>query len=374
MKGKLKRTAKFLYALVFTILIVSCAKEEDVSQDQVVTNAEIWFSSVKESYDDPIFKYIKELQWQNAIVTTGEKGEIIEIPFTLKDNIAVTNDKQNQLKAYYRLVLIKDIGQVYVPFYLQIFTNDENYDNLDKKFNYYNIKDDFNGFINVYEPERQVSYTEKYEHGIRINPNATAKLDVMMCTYLGWWYEDGTFEEISLVGCNGGSGSLSYRPPAYGGGGGGTSNNSTNIIVPPSCQSFNYITKKGSIWQEASVKNINFKIVLLTENGFEIMHVIDYLQPTYFGVPTNLRIGDTDISPGIAATISARAISASIHEVVARYGNKYVSELTVSLYFQERVKDNFDLYLRGSRVNFNSTADLASTNYKSTMLYPDNCN
>lgn len=274
MTNKLKRTSKFLYALVFIILMVNCATEEnqlDQNNNLGVIAAKNWFENNIDNYNDPILRYAKELQWQNAIVTAGENGEVIEIPFSLKDNIAVTNDKQNQLKAYHRLVLIKETDQVYVPFYLQIFTNDENYNNLDKKFNYYNIKD-FNGFINVYEPESQVSSTEKYEHGIRIKPSVTAKNDVMMCTYLGWWYEDGTFEEISLVGCNGGSGSLSYRPPTYGGGGGGSSG---GITAPTPAQIIDALTGKAKcIFEKLKNSSSGFENAIKKFDGeFTVSHL-----------------------------------------------------------------------------------------------------
>lgn len=61
----------------------------------------------------------------------------------------------------------------------------------------------------------------------------------VICTYIGWWYDDGTFEPIMLLGCSGGDGDIS---PTYGdgvgghgGGGGGGGNNGDNsgLTMPP---------------------------------------------------------------------------------------------------------------------------------------------
>lgn len=156
------------------------------------------------------------------------------------------------------------------------------------------------------------------------------------------------------------------------GGGGGSSNSGNN--APPSCESFNFKKKAGSLWQEAAVKNIHFKIVVIGPNGYKFSQIIEYPNAILFGAPTNLAIGNTDISAGLASTLSAKAIEASMSETVSMYGNKPVSELTVRLYFEERLRHNYPLFIPGGRVNFNASGFSGTpSNYKTNMFGTGNC-
>jgi hypothetical protein len=52
--------------------------------------------------------------------------------------------------------------------------------------------------------------------------------------------------------------------------------NASNIS-PPSCESFSFVRKNGANWQEALVKNVSFRIILLTPpNHIEITQIISY--------------------------------------------------------------------------------------------------
>jgi hypothetical protein len=159
----------------------------------------------------------------------------------------------------------------------------------------------------------------------------------------------------------------------YTNGGGGSSNSGTD--APPSCESFNFKNKSGSLWQEAAVKNVHFKVVVISPNGYKFSQIINYPNAILFGAPTNLAVGNTDISAGLAATLSAQAVAVSMSETVSMYGNKPVSELTVRVYFEERLKHNYPLFIPGGRVNFNAAGFSGTpTNYQTNMFGTGNCN
>lgn len=88
----MKKIQTFLASLIL-VLIVSCSAEENVKEQNhsTVATAKNWFENNKNNYNDPILKYIKELQWQNSIISEGGKGEVIEIPLILVDKVRITN-------------------------------------------------------------------------------------------------------------------------------------------------------------------------------------------------------------------------------------------------------------------------------------------
>ncbi|MGE8343781.1 MAG: hypothetical protein ACN6OI_22360 [Flavobacterium sp.] len=141
---------------------------------------------------------------------------------------------------------------------------------------------------------------------------------------------------------------------------------------PPSCHSFNFIVKLDANWQEALVKNIRFKIVLLNERGVEIVHAISYPQAVSFGAPIVNRF-NTTYSAGVAADVAAKAVKESMQNVVDKYGRTRVSDLVLDQYFKERLIHNYQYYQDGGRVQFNSTSSTPATEYKTTLLWSDDC-
>ncbi len=161
---------------------------------------------------------------------------------------------------------------------------------------------------------------------------------------------------------------------ATSGGGSGSASTPTVVVLPPSCESFNFSSKKGTNWQEALVKNVNFKVVLLTPpNHIEITHVISYPPAISFGMPINFNKGNVDVTPGVAATVSAMVLQLAMDKTVTKYGKTDASELTVSLYFQEQLINEYREYTNGGKVNFNSTSNIKATEYKTKTLGTGNC-
>lgn len=75
----------------------------------------------------------------------------------------------------------------------------------------------------------------------------------------------------------------------------------------------------------------------------------------------------------IAANTSARALQRAMQDVIDRYGHTRESELTVRLYFEERLKYNYPLYIHGGRVNFNATNNGRVTDYKTNIITGGDC-
>ncbi|WP_278021905.1 hypothetical protein [Flavobacterium ginsengisoli] len=63
-----------------------------------------------------------------------------------------------------------------------------------------------------------------------------------------------------------------------------------------------------------------------------------------------------------------------MQEVVDKYGGTDVSDLTLDLYFRERLENNYQLSIPGARVKFNSTENIPATNYKTNTWTAGNCN
>lgn len=149
----------------------------------------------------------------------------------------------------------------------------------------------------------------------------------------------------------------------------------TNIeVTPPDCESFNF-TSTGVNWQMAAVSNIHFQVTVLTPQGAYVSHVIDFPQPMLFEAPKNLLVGNTTVTPGMAASASAMALKVSMQETVKMYGNKPVTELIVRLYFEKRLQKNFPLFMPGGRIRIHpTTIPVTPTQYQTNAFGIGDCN
>lgn len=86
-----KLSSSILFGFLTILLLFSCSVEENLSLSptgQEMEKVKNWFENNSNSLNLKIIQYTKEIQWDKAIITNGEKGQIIEIPITLKDFIA----------------------------------------------------------------------------------------------------------------------------------------------------------------------------------------------------------------------------------------------------------------------------------------------
>lgn len=139
----------------------------------------------------------------------------------------------------------------------------------------------------------------------------------------------------------------------------------------PSCKSFNYVNTTAT-WQEAAVVNIRFHVYLYNSNEIRYLYSQLYSQSVLFGAPSNLANGG-DVSAGIAAEISAKALNAAIYFTVKKFDNIFANETEVDIYFKNKLKEEFDAHYPGGRVQFNSTTNLRPTQYQTYAIFPDDC-
>ncbi|UWY26333.1 hypothetical protein N4T20_11485 [Flavobacterium sp. TR2] len=226
--------------LVCVLLITNCASEDNSSNLNVQPTAEAksWFNNHEADYNTSILQYIGSLQWENAIVSDGKDGEVIEVPFTLKENLSTSDEKGKLYNDHHRLVFIKNEPNNFKMYYVQAFTESESANISDKNYSYYSIKDNFNGQIFIQDLSSNKSNAFQFKNGQKTQPSLTAKWreEYYDYTFIGYWSEGGTFSPIKLLYCNGGSGSDDGGPtygggPIAGGGGSGTKNPTETTII-----------------------------------------------------------------------------------------------------------------------------------------------
>ncbi len=385
---KLRRNNKWIIrtgALMLMVLaFYSCNQEEEVinptlalKQKTKIVEAKKWFESYKDKTTfAPLFTDLN-YHWELAVeITLEDSSKAITVPLTQKHpNPKYTGEEMLFLyptaKGYDALV------QELIPENHSV-TKKEILENLET----------FTGYILIWDLKEGFVKGAKFENSIAVNTlsiksdakpdNITGKevpipLDEVIIQG-GGGSTSGAPRDFSIGGSFD-AGSISAGSYYGGGGSSATSTSNSAVNAPPSCQSFNFQNKTGSLWQESAVKNIHFNIVVISPKGYEFIQIINYPNAILFGVPTNIQIGNTDISSGLAATLSAKAIDVSMSETVKMYGNQPVTELTVRLYFEERLKHNYPLFIPGGRVNFNAaTFSGTPTNYITNMFGTGNCN
>jgi len=241
---KKQRLPIFVYGILFLYLVISCSVEEDVivvqSKTQLIENTKKWFYNSKEPQSLTILKHTKVILWENAIVSKGDNGEIVEVPIILQDNKTTSIGTKNEFKDYHRLLFAKDKNGAFKYYDIQIFTNETNFDNLNESFNFYNVSKDFRGIITIFDVKEQTVSLLNFKSSKKTKPKVNyrdSEPAVDTCVYIGWWYEDGSFEPITQLYCisgGGGSATVGSGTGTYGGGGSSTPA-PTPVPVPTPC-------------------------------------------------------------------------------------------------------------------------------------------
>ncbi|BFM43629.1 hypothetical protein CFS9_22700 [Flavobacterium sp. CFS9] len=392
----IKKLAILLMVLGVAVLTGRCVSDEAGSEQKIeqsihVSEAKVWFeqyqskAEIDSSFNNQVY------DWNSAAVEKFENGSEA-IVVTVKDRNLSDAYKGQKLLYLYPLENKKEFSATLY----EILPLSESLEKIKTSGDLVN----FNGYIIAWDLEKGFVNGAKFENsnttgaltGLRvISPEEFERLNKSTAKS-----DSDPFELDEVIirreksenkqeyggGAYGGSlksGSKGNSPKGYvkspGGGGSGSSTGSTvTKVIPPSCESFNFTSKKGANWQVAMVKNINFRVIGLSPKGIEILHVLSYPQAIYFGTPTNIQVGNTDMTPGIAANVSARALQQSMQDVIDKYGGTDVSDLILDRYFRERLVHNYPLYVSGGRINFNSTEKLPATNYKTNTWTSGNCN
>ncbi|WP_306352960.1 hypothetical protein [Flavobacterium sp. '19STA2R22 D10 B1'] len=144
----------------------------------------------------------------------------------------------------------------------------------------------------------------------------------------------------------------------------------------PDCNSFNYIKKTNLPWQEAAVKNINFNIIVvetLTPLRFRVVHIA-IPQAVSFQMPTNLAIGNTNITPGAAALSTANSLESAMNITKNYFKSNIASDTQIYYYFAETLKNEFEMSNPGARFQLNPANTVTPTEYKTNWFGPGDCN
>ncbi|WP_129365470.1 hypothetical protein [Lutibacter sp. HS1-25] len=257
-KNCLKLGLVFFCTLIF---LSSCQNEEQILEEQtaeeqindfeqtllkknklknnqaVIEAAKNWFKQNPNENNFTALEHLEEIDWNNAFVTFNNNTYAVEVPIYFKKdfNLIPLQKKKgkNYLKkekTFSRLLFLpsnnseKPFSSYLTNFYLD---NSKTLEKLFSSVNYFHIHNSFKGKIaiidannNLKEFKDTAKKTKKQQYLSKLAPMEVT------CVWWGWWYEDGHFEEISLVGCSSGS---DYNPETYGVysnyGGGGSSGN-----------------------------------------------------------------------------------------------------------------------------------------------------
>lgn len=388
MKRKFKSHVKLIMLFCITLLMFNCQNDENSSNQlqntiQTITINEaknFLINSENNSLAKSTSKKLENLEF-NKIVQEKINGSdqlLTVIPFV------ANNDHENN-----RILMLKidnEIKSVVFSMYADENSAKENFSG--KLFAY-----SLNGnFISGFRAKDGIIVSQFFENNSNIKtntengktPTLTRRSPTQLNEVVVQNNYRNTVHALDMFGYSSifgndifGGGSSDFGGVDYyswdAGGGDYSFNDSTNITVPPSCESFNF-KKEGSLWQAAMVKNINFRVIGISPSGVQVTHSVSYPQAIYFGTPTNVQVGNTNITAGIAATTSAKVLQKSMQEVIDKYGGTNVSDLILDQYFRERLTHNYPLYVPGGKVNFNSTSSIPATNYKTNFLTSGDCN
>ncbi|TCN57392.1 hypothetical protein D0809_12510 [Flavobacterium circumlabens] len=399
MSQKIKKIVVLSFILIFSILFTRCQKDDDLpsAQGNQLSLAKNWFKEYESSSDNYDLFQNMHYEWNQASVTRSEDGtETIIVPVA---------ERKKEQREYWeqKLYIYKSDEGRYSALLFEVYSN------KDIKPESQSVDGgDFTGYMTVWDLKKGFVRGAKFlnnqvvEEGVAefsIDRNKTNKApetgDCIFSDLDDGCHNDGgdgaaiPLREVIVTGPStgtpviytprgpviGGTTPGGYTSPTGGGGAssGGGSGASNAESAPPSCESFNFKSKTGTIWQESAVKNIYLRIVLLNEKGIEIVHVISYPQPILFGTPTNVKVGNTNITAGLAANASAKVLHDTMDEVNAKYARTSVSDVIVDQYFRTQLTKNYPLSIPGGRVQFNSTTTLPATDYKTTFLFSADC-
>lgn len=177
---------KVLVYFFLPLLLTSCQNEEDrVGVKSVsVSNAKKWMEINKPKLQ--ALDYTQKIDWNNAIITQGNEGEVVEVPLIILPNTLTNVGEDDSYKTFMRLLFVKDKNEKLNVFTIVVSTKDLAFNNKDNGFNFYKIDPDFSGYLTLQNSINKIVYSGKYEKGKRISTprltkNKTAK---WVCSYM----------------------------------------------------------------------------------------------------------------------------------------------------------------------------------------------
>ncbi|MGQ3676856.1 hypothetical protein [Tenacibaculum discolor] len=397
MKKRKKQIANLLklgvFLFGFSLLLWNCEKDNNlpqeeetgISQTSELYQAKNWLE--KNENDLLILKYTQLIDWDNAILSHGVDGTIIEVPLILNENIVTKMESNKTLLSFHRLVLKKEASNMFSIFHLQITTSNTTFNNSNKAFNYYSLQQNFDGYTTLVDANNKVaSFNEFYQGKIITKPESISSREVMTCTYVGWW-SNGTFEPISELWCTseGGSNGEDDGESGYNYGGGGTTSGTTEEQI------INNLTGKAKcVYEKLKAMSTDFKNMIQKFDGeFPVSHlkftINNNLGNNVFGETqppvnyvTEIQINGNGLSNlsdlGAATTFAHELIHAEIFRKMlsaAQRGDLNTSSMTTQQAenYVNSLKDNFpglyDYYIERWHPTWNHS--MMATHYRTII-------
>lgn len=190
------------------------AKQNSISkQSNIVELSKLW--TINNSDSLAILKGVQKIDWDNAVVSNTDKGETLEVPLILKNNLKVSYlETKNEVAN--KLLFIKDASGKLNTYQMMIATKDK-ISPTDPSLSFSNLNSSFDGYVAFVKPNGKLVDLLPSVH--RSKPSLTGR-EPDSCTYYVEMYDDGTYRYISLLFCTFNGGTMAS--PIGGGGGGGS--------------------------------------------------------------------------------------------------------------------------------------------------------
>lgn len=227
----------FLFPLLMGIIFfVSCttenvqldqtAKQNSVlKQSNIVELSKLW--TINNSDSLAILKGVQKIDWDNAVVSDTDKGEILEVPLILKNNLKVSYlETKNEVTN--KLLFIKEASGKLNAYQMMIATKDK-ISSTDPSLSFSNLNSSFDGYVAFVNSSNKTVDLLPSVH--RSKPSLTGR-EIESCTFLVEMYDDGSSRPIALLFCTYGGGTQANHGGGGGGGGGGASEAQIVIAGP----------------------------------------------------------------------------------------------------------------------------------------------
>ncbi len=369
MKQKLKKIALLSMLSVISLVFLRCQSEENAVDKTPNKIQTVTFDEAKD--------FLKDSKNNSFSKSANNQLENLEFDKITQENIngsdqlltvipfATNNDLEND-----RILLLKIENEIKSVIFKMYPDENSVKGSFSGKLLVYSID---GNFINGFRAKDGFIVTQFVDNDNAVKNNSAGKSAVQLKEVVVQNNYRNTVNALDVYGSSSIFGNDIYGGASsnYGGvdyyswdAGGESYTDSISLIVPPSCESFNFTSKKGANWQEAAVRNITLRIVVLTQNRVEVTNTMIFPQAVLFGMPINYSKGNGDVTAGAAATVSAMVLNETMKEMAKLYTRTLTNELTLRTKFQELLINNYRVYTNGGTVNFNSTSTLSATNYK----------
>lgn len=198
------------------VQIDQTAKQNSISkQSNIIELSKMWISKNNDSL--AILKGVQKIDWDNAVVSNTDKGETLEVPLILKNNLKVSY-LETKDEVTNKLLFIKNASGKLNAYHMMIATKDK-MSPTDPSLSFSNLDSSFDGYVAFVNSSNK---TVDLLPSVRsIKPSLTGR-EIESCTYLIELYDDGSFRYVGLLYCRYGSGG--EQTQNYHGGGGGVPN------------------------------------------------------------------------------------------------------------------------------------------------------